>query len=131
LILKDILYKVSIRSVKGNTNIDVKDLQIDSRNVTAGSCFIALRGSAVDGHRFIDAAIENGAVAVICEILPSSANENITWIQVENSAAAAGYASHNFYGEPSLKMKLVGVTGTNGKNNDSYFIVEIVYSAGS
>ena len=115
MILKDILYKVSIRSVKGNTNINVKNLQIDSRKVTAGSCFIALKGSAADGHRFIDTAIGNGAVAVICEILPSTTNEDITWIQVENSAAAAGYASHNFYGEPSIKMKLVGVTGTNGK----------------
>ena len=115
MILKDILYKVSIRAVKGNTNIEVKDLQIDSRKVSAGSCFIALRGSAVDGHQFMDTAIANGAAAVICEALPTVANENISWIQVENSAAAAGYASHNFYGEPSLKMKLVGVTGTNGK----------------
>ncbi len=115
MILKDILYKVSIRAVKGNTNIEVKDLQIDSRKVSAGSCFIALRGSAVDGHQFMDTAIANGAAAVICEALPTVANENISWVQVENSAAAAGYASHNFYGEPSLKMKLVGVTGTNGK----------------
>ncbi len=115
MILKDILYKVSIRSVKGNTGIEVKDLQIDSRKVSVGSCFIALKGSANDGHHFIKTAIANGATSVICETLPATTNDEITWIQVENSAVAAGFVSHNFYGEPSLKMKLVGVTGTNGK----------------
>ena len=113
--LKDILYKVSIRSVLGNTGIAITSLAIDSRKVNAGCCFIAVKGSAVDGHAFIDNAIERGATAIVCETLPSSINENITYVQVENSAAAAGYMSHNFYGEPSLKMKLVGITGTNGK----------------
>jgi len=115
LILKDLLYKVSIRAVKGNTNIAITNLQIDSRKVIAGTCFIAIKGSATDGHQFIDTAIANGATAIICEALPSITDEHITWIQVENSAVAAGCTSHNFYGEPSLKIKLVGVTGTNGK----------------
>ena len=115
MILKDILYKVSIRSVKGDTSIAVKDLQIDSRKVIAATCFIALKGTATDGHQFIATAIENGAASVICETLPAETSDDITWIQVENSAIAAGFVSHNFYGEPSLKMKLVGVTGTNGK----------------
>ena len=115
MILKDILYKVSIRSVKGDTSIAVKDLQIDSRKVIAATCFIALKGTATDGHQFIATAIENGAASVICETLPAETSDDITWIQVENSAVAAGFVSHNFYGEPSLKMKLVGVTGTNGK----------------
>ena len=115
MILKDILYKVSIRSVKGDTSIAVKDLQIDSRKVSAATCFIALKGTATDGHQFIATAIENGAASVICETLPAETSDDITWIQVENSAVAAGFVSHNFYGEPSLKMKLVGVTGTNGK----------------
>ena len=115
MILKDILYKVNIRSVKGDTSIWVKDLQIDSRKTSAGSCFIALKGSATDGHQFIETAIANGATSVICQTLPATTGDDITWIQVENSAMAAGLVSHNFYGEPSLKMKLVGVTGTNGK----------------
>ena len=115
MILKDILYKVSIRAVKGSTDVEINDLQIDSRKVSAGGCFIAVRGSVADGHRFIETAITNGAAVIICETLPEQTNENITWVQVENSAAAAGYASHNFYGGPSLKVKLVGVTGTNGK----------------
>lgn len=115
MILQDILYKVAIRSVKGNTNIEVKDLQIDSRKITAGSCFIAVKGSAADGHAFINTATEKGAVVIVCEILPTELKENITYIQVDNSAATAGLMAHNFYGEPSAKMKLVGVTGTNGK----------------
>lgn len=115
MILKDILYKVSIRSVKGDTGIEVKDLQIDSRKVSAGSCFIALKGSAADGHQFIETAIANGATSVICETLPTATSDDLVWIKVENSAVAAGFVSHNYYGEPSLKMKLVGVTGTNGK----------------
>jgi UDP-N-acetylmuramoyl-L-alanyl-D-glutamate--2,6-diaminopimelate ligase len=113
--LKDILYKVSLRSVKGNTNTTIKDLQIDSRKVSKGSCFIAIRGTVADGHQFVDTAIENGASAIVCETLPAILNEEVTYIEVENSAAAAGFMSHNFYGEPSLKLKLTGVTGTNGK----------------
>jgi UDP-N-acetylmuramoyl-L-alanyl-D-glutamate--2,6-diaminopimelate ligase len=115
LILKDILYKVSIRTVKGSTNIEVKDLQIDSRKVSTGSCFIAVKGTATDGHGYIKTAVANGATSIICETIPADTEESITWIQVENSAVAVGFASHNFYGEPSLKVKLVGVTGTNGK----------------
>ena len=115
MILQDILYKVSIRSVKGNTNMEVTDLQIDSRKVKPGSCFIALKGTKTNGQEFIETAVENGATAIICDTLPSAINEKITYVQVENAADAAGYMSHNFYGEPSLKLKLVGVTGTNGK----------------
>jgi UDP-N-acetylmuramoyl-L-alanyl-D-glutamate--2,6-diaminopimelate ligase len=115
MLLQDILYKVGIRSVTGNTAVEIKDIRIDSRKVSAGSCFIAVKGVAADGHQFIDKAINNGAVAVICEILPASIQNNITYIEVQNSAIAAGFLSHNFYEEPSLKLKLVGVTGTNGK----------------
>ena len=113
--LKDILYKVSLRSVKGNTGIDVTDLQIDSRKVSDGTCFIAVKGSISDGHNYIETAIANGAKAIVCELLPAQLKEEVTYVEVENSALAAGYISHNFYNEPSLKIKLVGVTGTNGK----------------
>ena len=113
--LKDILYKVSLRSVKGNTGIEVTDLQIDSRKVSDGSCFIALKGSISDGHDYIETAIVNGAKTIVCEVLPAQLKEGVTYVEVENSASAAGYISHNFYNEPSLKIKLVGVTGTNGK----------------
>ncbi|MEI8059096.1 MAG: UDP-N-acetylmuramoyl-L-alanyl-D-glutamate--2,6-diaminopimelate ligase, partial [Ferruginibacter sp.] len=115
MILQDILYKVAIRSVKGNTGIAVNDLQIDSRKISKGSCFIAVKGVAVDGHTFIETAVAKGAVAIVCEILPTILMEGITYIEAENSAAAAGCMSHNFFGEVSTKLKLVGVTGTNGK----------------
>ena len=115
MILADLLYKVSIRAVLGSTNIEVKDLQVDSRKVSTASCFMAIKGSTMDGHQFIDIAIQNGATTVICEMLPGVVSENITYVQVENSAVAAGYISHNFYGAPSATIKLVGVTGTNGK----------------
>jgi UDP-N-acetylmuramoyl-L-alanyl-D-glutamate--2,6-diaminopimelate ligase len=115
LILQDILYKVAITSVKGNTNIEVKDLQIDSRKTGAGCCFIAVKGSSTDGHTFIDTAVINGAAVIVCEVLPAILKDGVTYVQVADSALAAGYISHNFYGEPSTKIKLVGVTGTNGK----------------
>jgi len=113
--LKDLLYKVSIRSVAGDTSVDVKDLQTDSRKISAGSCFIALPGSVTDGHSYIEAAIEKGATSVICEKLPELLIDDITYVEVENSAKAAGYISHRFFGEPSEKLKLIGITGTNGK----------------
>lgn len=114
-LLQDILFKVNIRSVDGITAVDVKDLQIDSRKVTEGTAFITIKGSAADGHQFIDTALANGAKAVICESLPAGRKEGVTYVQVENSAAAAGYMAHNYYGQPSEKIKLIGVTGTNGK----------------
>ncbi|MEO7307624.1 MAG: UDP-N-acetylmuramoyl-L-alanyl-D-glutamate--2,6-diaminopimelate ligase [Ferruginibacter sp.] len=115
MILQDILYKVSIRSIKGNADTEVNSLLIDSRDVKPGSCFIGLKGTKTDGQEFIESAVEKGAAVIVCETLPSVINDNITYVQVENAAEAAGYISHNFYGEPSLRVKLVGVTGTNGK----------------
>ncbi|MEO6540418.1 MAG: UDP-N-acetylmuramoyl-L-alanyl-D-glutamate--2,6-diaminopimelate ligase [Ferruginibacter sp.] len=115
MILQDILYKVSIRSIKGNADTEVNSLLIDSRDVKPGSCFIALKGTKTDGQEFIKSAVEKGAVVIVCETMPIVISDNITYVQVENTAEAAGYMSHNFYGEPSLKLKLVGVTGTNGK----------------
>jgi len=128
--LKDILYKVSIKSVNGDTGIAVKDLQTDSRKVSAGSCFIAVAGTAVNGHDFIDTAIEAGATAIVCETLPQQIKENITYIQVDNSAIAVAYMSNNFYSEPSTKLKLVGVTGTNGKTTIATLLWDLFTSLG-
>ncbi len=128
--LNDILYKVNIKSVHGSTSVAVKDLQTDSRKITAGSCFIALVGTTVDGHQFIEKAIEDGAIAVICETMPQQMKEGVTYVQVEDSAAAAGYMSHNFYGEPSSKLKLVGVTGTNGKTTVATLLRNLFTSLG-
>jgi UDP-N-acetylmuramoyl-L-alanyl-D-glutamate--2,6-diaminopimelate ligase len=103
---------------------------MDSRKVSAGSVFIAVKGTAVDGHRFIDQVIEQGAAAVICEAMPATIKESITYVQVENSAAAAGYMAHNFYGQPSEKVKLVGVTGTNGKTTIATLLFKLFTSLG-
>lgn len=115
MLLQDVLYKVAIRSVAGSTSVEVKDISIDSREVKPGTVFIAIRGGAADGHQFIEKAIEKGAVAIICEEIPETRKESLVYVQVENGAAAAGWIAHHFFNRPSEKLKLVGVTGTNGK----------------
>src|SRR5688572_1117548 len=123
--LKDLLYKVSIKSVSGDTSAQVSDLQTDSRLVKPGCCFIAMRGSITDGHNHIGNAVNNGAVAIICEVMPDAVQNNITYVVVESTAYAAGMMSHNFYGEPSLKFQLVGVTGTNGKTTIATLLYQL------
>ena len=113
--LSDILYTVHTKALSGNTDLDIETVHIDSREVKARSLFIAVRGVNADGHRFISKAIEQGAVAVVCEAIPSEKKEGITYVQVADSSEAAGRIAHNFYDQPSKKLKLVGVTGTNGK----------------
>lgn len=129
-ILQDILYKVRIRSVHGNTGVEVKGLHIDSRKVGKGDVFIAIKGVAADGHQYIDSVIEKGATAVVCEVMPASLNEGVTYVQVENSGEAAGYLAHNFYGQPSEKVKLVGVTGTNGKTTIATLLFKLFSGLG-
>ena len=114
-LLSDILYKVKLEEVVGSTNVAIIDVTFDSRAVKKDSLFIAIKGTASDGHQFIDKAIESGAVSVLCEELPSNQKENITYIKVKNSSEALGYIACNFYDNPSEKLKLVGITGTNGK----------------
>ena len=115
MVLSDVLYKVKLREVKGSTAVEVSDIQIDSRKIKAGSAFVAVKGTASDGHEFIEKAIENGATVIVYENAPAAKKENVVYVEVENSAAAAAYIANNFFGRPSEKMKLVGVTGTNGK----------------
>ncbi len=129
-VLQDILYKVSIRLVQGSTSVEVTNLQTDSRKVEKGSAFIAVKGVQVDGHQFIDKAVEKGAVAVIAETLPATLHEGVTYVQVDNSHAAAGYIAHNFYGHPSEKLKLVGVTGTNGKTTIATLLYKLFSALG-
>jgi len=113
--LQDILYKVPLREVHGSTDTEVKDIQIDSRLVGDGTVFIAIRGEKADGHAFIDIAITSGAKTIVCEVLPAELRIDITYLLVNNTHEAAAYMAHNFYEEPSKKVKLIGVTGTNGK----------------
>jgi len=128
--LQQILYKVNLDSVVGDTSIEIKDLQIDSRKVNPRSCFVAIKGTLVDGHQFIEQAIANGAVAIVCENMPEIHNENIHFVLVENSAHALAVMAHNFYGRVSEKIKLVGVTGTNGKTTIATLLFKLFTSIG-
>lgn len=130
LILQDILYQVKIRSVNGNLQTPVKDLQIDSRKIGKSSCFIAIRGVQADGHTFIGKAIDSGAETIICEELPDDLANGVCYVQVENSAEAAGAMAANFYGQPSLKLKLIGVTGTNGKTTVATLLYKLFTALG-
>lgn len=113
--VNEILKGTGVISVKGDAGRTVTDIQFDSRKVRPGSLFVAVRGTNSDGHDFIGKAVENGAVAVICETIPPAPAENVTWILTASSAEALGTVTSAFYGNPSSKLKLVGVTGTNGK----------------
>jgi UDP-N-acetylmuramoyl-L-alanyl-D-glutamate--2,6-diaminopimelate ligase len=117
-------------SVAGATDIAVTGISIDSRTVEPGYVFVALKGVAVDGHQFIDKAIQSGALAIVCETLPGNIAQGITYVQVENSAAAAGIMAHNFYGRPSSQVKLVGVTGTNGKTTVATLLYQLFSGLG-
>jgi UDP-N-acetylmuramoyl-L-alanyl-D-glutamate--2,6-diaminopimelate ligase len=113
--LQDILYNVRLVSVRGITNVEVTDIQIDSRKVTPGSVFVAVSGTITDGHDYIDTAIAKGATVIVCEEMPAVSQEGVTYLQVHSSAEAVASMAHHFYDAPSAKVKLVGVTGTNGK----------------
>lgn len=128
--LQDILYKVHLTQVHGSTAVEVKDIQIDSRHVSAGSVFVAIRGAASDGHRFIYNAVEAGAVAIVCEEMPEVMSDGVTYLQTSNTHESVAYMAHQFYGEPSLKMKLVGVTGTNGKTTIATLLFKLFTQLG-
>lgn len=114
-ILKDILYKVSLIEVVGPTDMAVSSIQFDSRKVNDGTLFVAVKGTQTDGHKYIDQCIEKGAAAIICEVMPEKKHKGVTYLCVKDSAEALGITASNFYEQPSDKIKLVGVTGTNGK----------------
>jgi UDP-N-acetylmuramoyl-L-alanyl-D-glutamate--2,6-diaminopimelate ligase len=128
--LKDILTNVTVQQVQGNTEAEVKDLCIDSRRVSQGTAFIALHGSSVDGHQFIQKAIEQGASVVVCEELPKTLSTDVTYVLVKDSALTAGLIAAAFYKQPSQKMKVVGVTGTNGKTTVATLLYKLFEQLG-
>lgn len=114
-LLRDILYKVAIEEVVGNTHVAIAAIVMDSRKASNDSLFVAISGNAVNGHMFIEQTIALGAIAIVCEILPETQHEHVTYIRVTDSKLALGLMAANFFDNPSEKIKLVGVTGTNGK----------------
>jgi UDP-N-acetylmuramoyl-L-alanyl-D-glutamate--2,6-diaminopimelate ligase len=114
-LLKDILYKARIVEVFGSSNIAITAISFDSRKIEKDSLFIAIKGTKNDGHQYIDDTIEKGAIAILCEDLPETLNAKVTYIKVNDASLALGIIAANFYDNPSEKVKLVGVTGTNGK----------------
>ncbi len=128
--LKDILYKVAIEVVKGKTQIPIDDIVFDSRKAKENSVFVAIKGAKMDGHQYINQALENKAVAVVCEVLPENLKEEITYVKVEDSKEALAFMSANFYENPSENLKLIGVTGTNGKTTISSLLYEMFAKAG-
>ena len=113
--LSELLKNINPTTIKGSTEVEITGVNIDSRKIANGHLFIAMKGTQVDGHQFIGKAIELGAVAVLLEDMPDTLNENVTYVQVESTEKTAGEIATLFYGDPSHKLKLVGVTGTNGK----------------
>lgn len=113
--LETLLKSIKVLNIAGSTEHEITGVNIDSRKVENGHMFIAMRGTQVDGHAYIGKAIESGAKAVLCEEIPSDINDDITYIQVESCEDSVGKIASVFYGEPSRRLKLVGVTGTNGK----------------
>lgn len=128
--LKDILYGVSLQQVIGTTNARVPALAFDSRLVQPGTLFIAIKGTLSDGHQFIGKAIEQGAAIIVCEELPEKLVDGIRYVKVDNSAKALGIIAGNFYDHPSADLKLVGITGTNGKTTTATLLFQLFRELG-
>jgi UDP-N-acetylmuramoyl-L-alanyl-D-glutamate--2,6-diaminopimelate ligase len=128
--LKEIINQIQITELFGSADIAIHQLEFDSRKVTPGSLFIAVKGSTTDGHEFIEQAIQKGAVAILCEDLPSEIKESMTYIRVPDSSYSMGIMASNFYDNPSGKLQLVGITGTNGKTTTVSLLHDLFLSLG-
>ena len=128
--LKDILYKVSLEKVVGNTAVAFRELQFDSRKVGLDDVFVAIDGTQSDGHQFIKKAIDQGALAVVCQQMPKEIINGITYLQVQDTQQALAIMASHFYGNPSKDLQLVGVTGTNGKTTIATLLYTLFTSAG-
>lgn len=128
--LRDILYKAGLLEVFGTTELEIASVESDSRRVSSRVAFVAVKGLQTDGHLYIDQAIAKGAIAVVCEIMPVELLPSITYIRVKDSAVALGMMASNFYDNPSKSLKLVGITGTNGKTTIATLLHELFSKLG-
>jgi UDP-N-acetylmuramoyl-L-alanyl-D-glutamate--2,6-diaminopimelate ligase len=129
-LLVDILYKVTINSVVGPTSVSIGNIHFNSKSVALNDLFVAIKGSVVDGHNYIENAVEQGAIAVVCEQLPEALKDGVTYVVVEDSSSALAVMASNYYGNPSSNLKLVGVTGTNGKTTIATLLFQLFKKAG-
>ncbi|MFI2742701.1 UDP-N-acetylmuramoyl-L-alanyl-D-glutamate--2,6-diaminopimelate ligase [Zhouia sp. PK063] len=129
-LLKDILYKVNIEAVSGNTAININEIHFDSRNVSLDDIFVAIPGAVVDGFKYISKAVDAGAVAIVCEKMPEQLINGVTYVRVEDAHKALAIMASNYYNNPSQDLKLVGVTGTNGKTTVSSLLYQLFKKAG-
>lgn len=129
-ILSDILYGVALTETSGTMQVAISQIAFDSRQIVQGSLFIAVKGTQTDGHRYINDVIKQGAVAIVCEEMPNDFNPSVTYIRVQNSAVATALIAANFYNNPSAKLHVVAVTGTNGKTTVATLLYRLFISMG-
>ena len=128
--IKEILANCNLMEIEGDKDIDILNLTFDSRQARDGSLFFAVKGTQVDGHDYIEKAVAQGAKAIVCERMPKTKADDVTYIQVDNSAYVLGISASNFFDNPSKKLKLVGVTGTNGKTTIATLLYRLFTDAG-
>ena len=121
-LLTELLYELDIKNIWGSTHVDISGIHFDSTQVVSFGLFVAVKGERKDGHEFIKDAIHSGAIAIICEDIPNEKKDNITYIEVQNSSLALAVIASNFFNRPSKKIKLIGITGTNGKTSSVYYL---------
>ncbi|MBL1221503.1 UDP-N-acetylmuramoyl-L-alanyl-D-glutamate--2,6-diaminopimelate ligase [Chryseobacterium sp. L7] len=130
MIITELLKRIPVVEIHGNNSREISELVFDSRKITENSLYVAVRGTVADGHSYIASSVEKGAKAVVCEEFPEDLNENVTYIKVKDSSKALGHLASNFYGNPSQKLKLIGVTGTNGKTSVSTLLFDVFKNLG-
>ena len=130
MILEVLLNRIPVLEISGSKTLEISEIVFDSRKAVENSLYVALKGTVSDGHSFINAAIEKGAKAIVCEVLPENSKADITYIQVKDASKTLGQLASNFYGNPSEKLNLIGITGTNGKTSVTTLLFDIFKNLG-